>query len=368
MRILHFIYDHPANIWVGGGGARRAELIGCGLAERGHFVRLVCGRYPGARDYARGNLSVTFIGSSRGYVLSTLTYALAGWRLARREARAYDLLIEDFAPWNPLFTYRIGERPAMVQVQNRLGRQILRRYPLIGLLFYAIEHHYPQRFAHAVVINQALNDSLGLNGEVISMGIDEELLGMPAVEGDYVAFLGRLDFYQKGLDLLLRAARLTRLPLRIAGDGPGRRRLQGLLPSVPSVIWVGHLEGQAKIEFLRQARFVVVPSRFEGQNLVVLEAAALGKALLVSDVPELAYAVRQGFAVSFRAGVWQELADRLQELWNRAALRQSLAQRARPSVKDLTWSRITDQFERCCLRIVTMTAHQAARVADKPSG
>jgi glycosyltransferase involved in cell wall biosynthesis len=352
MRLLHFIYDHPDNPWVGGGGARRTVLISRRLAERGHEICLVCGRYPGAQDYAGANLSIRFVGSGRGYVASTFSYAHAARRIARGEALGYDLLLEDFAPWNPVFTYRVRARPAVVQVQNYFGRHVLRRYPVVGVWFYGLERYYPRRFKHAIVINQALNDALGLRGEVISMGVDEELLALPVQTGEYIAFLGRLDIYQKGLDLLLRAARQTGLPVCLAGDGPGRTRLQADSMSLANVRWVGPVEGKAKVDFLRGARFVVVPSRFEGQNLVVLEAAALGKAVVVSDIAELAYAPRQGFGLPFKAGDGRDLAEKLAQLWHGHARRHSLEEYARPYVRDLTWPRIVDQFERYGERVI----------------
>ncbi len=352
MRILHFIYDHPQNPWVGGGGARRVVRLAADLGRKGHQVDLVCGRYPCAKDYREGNVSTTFLGYDQRYVASTFSYALAAYRHARRAAANYDLVIEDFAPWNPVFTYRLRACPTVVQVQNRCGTQVLRRYPLVGFIFYALERSYPRRFAHAIVISPALNTLLGLEGEVISMGIEEDLLTLPESDGEYVACLGRLDFHQKGLDLLLRAAQATGLPVRIAGDGPVRHRLQARLPSAPSVAWDGPVEGATKVAFLRGARFVVVPSRFEGQSLVVLEAAALGKAVLTSEVPELAYAAEAGFALRFRTGAWPALADQMQRLWQEPDLRLTLAQRARPYVKDLTWPRISAHFERYCLRVI----------------
>ncbi|NTU41942.1 MAG: glycosyltransferase family 1 protein, partial [Nitrospirales bacterium] len=50
MRIVHCIYDHIRNPWVGGGGAVRMFEIYRRLSQR-HRITVICGKYPGARDY-----------------------------------------------------------------------------------------------------------------------------------------------------------------------------------------------------------------------------------------------------------------------------------------------------------------------------
>jgi glycosyltransferase involved in cell wall biosynthesis len=352
MRILHFIYDHPGNTWVGGGGARRVERIARELAGRGHQVQLICGKYPGAKASQEGNLAVEFVGTERSYVRSTLGYTAVARRLMKEKAREYDVLIEDFAPWNPVFTYRNGQRPAIVQVQNRFGAQLLKRYPVVGLGLYWLERWYPRRFAHAIVVNESLNRTMGIQGEVIPMGIEEELLSEPPRAGTYAAFLGRLDFYHKGLDLLLRAAKETGLPVRIAGFGPGEERLRRELANVPTASWVGKVSGRGKVDFLAGAKFLVVPSRFEGQPIVVSEAAGLGKAVVVSDIDEFDYVMRNGFGASFRVGNWRELAQRMRELWDEPSRLAELEGQARAYVKNLTWPKIADQFEGYCFRVI----------------
>jgi len=76
MKILHLIYDHINNPWVGGGGAVRVYEIYKRLADR-HYITIVCGKYPEAKDYEEGNLRFHFVGTSKNnYVLSTFSYAV----------------------------------------------------------------------------------------------------------------------------------------------------------------------------------------------------------------------------------------------------------------------------------------------------
>jgi glycosyltransferase involved in cell wall biosynthesis len=119
-----------------------------------------------------------------------------------------------------------------------------------------------------------------------------------------------------------------------------------------NVEWLGWLEGDRKIDFLSKAKFLVVPSRFEGQNMAVLEAAALGKPALVSDIAELSYAVRNGFALAFRRGSVPELREGMRRMWQDESLRHFLGAKARQYVSNLTWPKLADAYEAFCRELI----------------
>ncbi len=115
--------------------------------------------------------------------------------------------------------------------------------------------------------------------------------------GRDVLFLGRL-IRQKGVDDLLRAAALMRARprLRIAGDGPERRRLQALAADLGvDARFHGFVEGAAKEALYREAALLCVPSRevgrlSEGAPLVIAEARQYGLpvvATAVGGIPEM---------------------------------------------------------------------------------
>ncbi len=104
-----------------------------------------------------------------------------------------------------------------------------------------------------------------------------------------ILYVGRLSI-EKGLRTLLDALRLQTRPLEvvIAGDGPLRKRLQAECGSrVQFARWVAN---DRLPQLIRQARVVVVPSLFEPQGVVVLEAMACGVPVIGSDtggIPEM---------------------------------------------------------------------------------
>ncbi len=95
----------------------------------------------------------------------------------------------------------------------------------------------------------------------------------------------RLD-RQKGHATLLAA--LPRVPgvlAVLAGDGPERGRLEqlaGTLGVADRVLFLGHREDAAAV--MAAADLVVLPSFAEGMPLAVLEACALGRPVIASDV------------------------------------------------------------------------------------
>jgi len=101
--------------------------------------------------------------------------------------------------------------------------------------------------------------------------------------------VGRLS-RQKGFDVLLKALALVKHEwvLRIAGQGEAEEELKQLAK---------RLDLESRVEFLgfsddvpsliRESDIFCFPSRWEGQGLAVLEAAASGIPMIVSDLPVL---------------------------------------------------------------------------------
>jgi glycosyltransferase involved in cell wall biosynthesis len=195
-------------------------------------------------------------------------------------------------------------------------------------------------------------------------GFDPEEIPAPAArsEGPDFLYLGRLDMYQKGLDLLLAAWALGLREGRLAPglrfhfvgrDRRDRRRLERLAE---------HLGLGALVRFcgavperwsaIASCGVLVLPSRFEGFGLTVLEAMAAAKPALVSARAGIAGFVRQagaGFVVepdapSICAGLVEALARRQE--WT------ELGRRGREfACERLTWNRVAacaaESYQKC---------------------
>jgi glycosyltransferase involved in cell wall biosynthesis len=361
MKLLHLIYDHSSNPWVGGGGAVRAYEMCRQLALRGHEITVLSGRYPGAENFREGKLSYEFIGTDRSYVLSTFSYALHTARYVRRRSVEFDLVVEDFAPWNPVFSALLSKRPSVLHINHREGVNILRRWHIAGILFYLVEALYPRLFRHVTALSEATRRKIKMPGAVVlPAGISREVLkegeSPSGEEEDYVLYVGRLQVQNKGLDTLMEAMRLlkgngTGARLLLAGRGRDEERLREMARDL-DVEFLGFVDEGEKLRLMRRARLFVLPSRFEGWGIVVLEAASCGKPVVVSDIPELSFALEAGFGTSFRTGDAEDLAGKLAHMLRDEPARERMGRRARQYAMDYTWEGLADKYERYLLDVL----------------
>jgi glycosyltransferase involved in cell wall biosynthesis len=107
--------------------------------------------------------------------------------------------------------------------------------------------------------------------------------GDAGAPGRDVVFVGRLD-EPKGVDRLLDAWQRGRPDGRrlvVAGDGPLAPLVEETQRRDSTVEWLGAVPAERVAEAMRDAAYVVVPSRFfEGYPLVVAEAFGRGRAVL----------------------------------------------------------------------------------------
>jgi glycosyltransferase involved in cell wall biosynthesis len=120
---------------------------------------------------------------------------------------------------------------------------------------------------------------------------------LPAGEPLCIGFLATLE-PRKHADLLVQVlAGLREVPLRLTlgGDGPLRPALERLVERlgqedrVSFAGWVDDVPG-----FLAAQHLLALPSRLEGMPLIVLDAFAAGRGVLVTDLPGLEEVVEDG--------------------------------------------------------------------------
>ena len=148
--------------------------------------------------------------------------------------------------------------------------------------------------------------------------------GFEPLDGEYVAFAGRMS-PEKGVDVLLKAAvLLPEIPFKIAGDGPELERLRST--ASPNVEFMGKLDFDSLVSFYRKSRVVVVPSLwFESFPMVIVDAMTLGLPLVASRIGGLPYMVEDGATgLLFEPGNSAELAGHLRGLWDDRVLRRKL--------------------------------------------
>jgi len=288
-------FDNPEQAHYNGGGVAVVEMIAARLLP--HFDVTVVTAAPSAGTVVRDgvryrSMPIGRAGPRAGQLLYHAMLPLAVRRIP------HDLWIENFTPpFSTSFLPIFSRSPVLGLVQTLSGGEMSSRY---HLPFFAVERLGLRFYRDIVVLNpadQQLVQRYGRSAAVrlIPNGIaptrlDEALAG----SGEHILFLGRIDVWKKGLDLLLDAygrSGLT-MPLLIAGAGvPGEeRKLSRLISGVDgNVRWIGHVAGQAKQDLLDRSAFVMVPSRHETFGLVALEAMSRGKPVVHFDLPTLGW-------------------------------------------------------------------------------
>ncbi|MEX2262313.1 MAG: glycosyltransferase family 4 protein [Bryobacteraceae bacterium] len=159
-------------------------------------------------------------------------------------------------------------------------------------------------------------------------------------EGDRFTVLSVCRFYpRKSLDILLRAAAQLRetipqLEIRIVGNGPQYKRLQGICTELrlESIVhWLGDLTLARLAEEYKRAHVFCLPSRQEGFGIVFLEAMAAGKAIVAVRAGAVPEVVRNGILVEPESP--EALADGIVRLYRDPYLCSSLASAGRRDVE-----------------------------------
>ena len=168
--------------------------------------------------------------------------------------------------------------------------------------------------------------------------------------------VARLYPAQKGQDLLIKAVGLCRargLDVRcdFVGNPPeGDRRtlpkLEGLAAAEGVSDCIRFLGSMTDVRGpLGEADIFVLPSRYEGFGLVLLEAMAVGVPVIAADVDGPAELVVDGLnGIKFRAGSAQDLADKIVALAERPVVAAQIARTAQQFVAEFDIAHMRDQY------------------------
>lgn len=139
----------------------------------------------------------------------------------------------------------------------------------------------------------------GLPSSVIPNFFDFIMMDVPLF-GDKkkeLLYIGRIDFYQKNIQLLLDAWKNVKDKkdwiLKIIGSGSidqeNRMRDYIAKEDIKNVILLGHKDNKSVFEYLNKSSIVMLTSRFEGFPTVILEGAYEGNAFITTNFDGISY-------------------------------------------------------------------------------
>lgn len=168
-------------------------------------------------------------------------------------------------------------------------------------------------------------------------------------------FIGRLDFYQKGLDELLKACTLDKELLsmqRFSLDIYGPKRYDWAkiqkeieLKNISSFVRLhDEVTGKVKEDILLNSDLFILPSRFEGHPMGLIEALNYGIPCLVTPGSNMQKEIEKynaGWTCETNA---RNIADSLKKILEERNLLQAKGQSAQKLAAKYDWSTIANQF------------------------
>lgn len=294
------------------------------------------------------------------YILTLL------WHLWRRR-RTYDVIhvhglsYHTFAAaiasrWlhKPMVTKLANSGAASDILKMREGQHLaLTRFMLPTALrngrFVALNRAVERELLDAGVPRERITTIPNGIGLQVGSGAFDARLHRPA----HALFVGRLH-HQKGVDVLLRAARRLReldpqleVAYQIVGDGPLRDELSSLTRELGLTKEVEFWGERGDVpSFLRDADVFVLPSRAEGISNALLEAMSLGLPVIASAVPgneDVVEHQREGLL--FPVDDPESLATAIRRVLRDADLRERLGHHARRAVESrYPIERVADRY------------------------
>ncbi len=173
--------------------------------------------------------------------------------------------------------------------------------------------------------------------QVIPNGIELEDLKPNYKDWGYILYFGRIT-PQKGVETLLRAYEVMSnergFKIKIVGDGPLLADLSKAYTN-SMIEFTGRKTSDELLKLVSQSAFVVVPSQwYENCSMSVLEAMAMGKPVIASNIGGLPEQVEDGkTGFLFEMGNVEELAEKMNILVHDKELRLKMGRAARKKVE-----------------------------------
>lgn len=313
LRIEHWSYDHPANPWLGGGGAYRDWTLLQALSERWDR-NYVTADFEGLESKKAAWPGTIWLGGGKSPGLARLNWIRAArdrLKSLEKAGNLPDLFTTSSSILAPIPSLRRHLDRTVLVVHHFVGWNAWRNVGPLAPLCIGYERGLARRGKHFVVVNRKVEARIrALNPEAriarIPNGIDSALLVTkrnPDPE-PLVVFMGRLDIQMKGLDRLLDAfvdvrRRIPGVRLEMAGRGSvadvcSLRERIASHPDSNAIQFQQDITEIQKAELLNRAWVFATPSRFEGWCIAAVEAQACHLPVVATTADGFLDSVRDG--------------------------------------------------------------------------
>lgn len=351
LRITILDFDDIKNPLLGAGQARSTMEVGKRLVKIGHHVTVISSRYPESQDRFENGIHYIHIGAGTSNIkFNNLIYILViPFYVPKIQA---DVIIECFtAPISTLFSPLFTRIPVVALPSMFNAKEFSRKYHLpfewiekIGVRFYKYMMPYSRTDAAKI---RKLNPKVKL--KIVGQGVSEEFLKIKQKKPKYILFYGRLDIWQKGIDILLKTfGKVTDkllYPLVIAGHGPDEKKVIQLIKENglrKKVRLIGPIYDKKKANVFSRALYVVFPSRHDEICLGTLEVLASGLPLVAFDLPESKWLTKE-VALKSKTFDTDLFGKSMIHLAN-PRINQKMKKNTREFVKQYTWEKVVSKY------------------------
>jgi len=352
-KIIFSTYDDINNPYYAGGGAQAIYEITKRLA---HFfeITVITGNYRGAKNTNKEHVFYKRIGPPfLGPKFGQLVYSFLLPYYVKKES--YDIWIESFTPpFSTSFLPLFSKKPIIGLVHMLPSEDMERKYKLP---FQAIENAGLKIYKKFIVLSDVFERKIrkiNKNAEIsiIPNGIEKIIFTKKRTDEEYILFLGRLEFDQKGIDLLIDAYKKisTKINARLVIAGSGSARDTGLTEQKilqsglqDRIHLMGRVSGTKKNMLLKNCSVVVVPSRFETFSTVALEAIAYGNPLVSFAIEGLGW-IPTKCAIKVKPFDVQALSYAILRVLTDKKLSNSMTKADKVAVKQFAWNRVVKQY------------------------
>ena len=166
---------------------------------------------------------------------------------------------------------------------------------------------------------------------------------------DYYLFVGRF-IPDKGLHYLLPAfsKSISKRKLVLVGGSPNPSAYENEIAAMagPNILFAGFVYGDDVTRLMLNSYCYIQPSDVEGLSPVVLTIMGLGVPLIVSNIEENEYAVKNT-AIKFEKGDIVSLTEKINFAETNYEAMQRLSCKAKErALREFNWDSVTDQHER----------------------
>lgn len=228
--------------------------------------------------------------------------------------------------------------------------------------YYRIKEVYNKKIAYIITPSEFYKQKLIEDGikedaiKAIHNFIDVNQYELPIEDEGYALYIGRLSKEKGILNLIKAFTNIQNQKLLIAGDGPEKENIEKIIKDKhleDNIQLLGYLNQNQVKEYLRKARFIVVPSIwYENCPYSILETQAIGKTVIganIAGIPELVQDKVNG--LTYQYDDTKELEEKMKLLFENKSLAEEYGKKAKEIAakeysKDVYYNQIIKIYEK----------------------